>query len=152
MSDLVQALSNLNKAEAQIIWGVVDSVNESEETCAVTADGLQYEEVLLSISASGVVAIPEPNTKVLIAFIEHSTNAFVIKAESVSAYIFRTEESKIRIKPDGLLLESQGENLQTVLTDFVSEVAKIIVIQGTSPSVPALEAIKTRIKKLLKDA
>jgi hypothetical protein len=51
---------------------------------------------------------------------------------------------------DTIEVNGGGENLKAVLSEFIDEVAKIIVIQGTSPNVPALTNIKTRLSKILK--
>jgi hypothetical protein len=51
---------------------------------------------------------------------------------------------------DTVEVNAGGENLKSVLSDFIDEVAKIIVIQGTTPNVPALNAIKLRLGKILK--
>jgi hypothetical protein len=42
-----------------------------------------------------------------------------------------------------------NENLYAVLSDFIKEVQKIIVVQGTSPNVPTLTQINQRLNKIL---
>lgn len=144
MNELIDAIRKITETEAAIVWGKVLSIDEKKETCTVEIDELEYEDVLLSINGSGIVTIPQQDSQVLIAFVEGTINAFVLQAEKV-------KEWKVRAS-DGILLQAQGENLLSILNDLISEISKIIVVQGTSPNVAALTAIKQRAQKLLKDA
>lgn len=150
MNSLVEALRKITAQDANVVWGEVLSVNETDERCIVDHESLEYK-CLLSINASGQVEIPEPHSKVLIGFIANTPTAFVIRTEQVAKLKIRVGEASLIIEKSGFSIASQGENLLSVLTDLIDEVAKIIVVQGTSPNVPALTSIKERTAKILKD-
>lgn len=54
------------------------------------------------------------------------------------------------IEKGTISMKNKTESLQKILLDFITEVSKIIVVQGTSPNVPVLQQISQRVKNLLK--
>lgn len=118
-----------------------------------TVEGLEVFDVRLCASEESKSFVkPTVGSWVIIAPLQGKYNYYIAAFSEVEETLTKTEKSTVRVNDNGLLLASQGENLQAVITDLIDEIAKIIVVQGTSPSVPALTKIKTRAKKILKDA
>ena len=62
------------------VWGVVKSV--SAQTCVVTVDELDLEDILLGFDKSGCIVYPKPNSRVLVAFTDNTgTVGVVLKIE-----------------------------------------------------------------------
>jgi hypothetical protein len=76
--------------------------------------------------------------------------AFLMFADEVDELYLKSGQTQITLSPDGCVIERGSENLLNALTDLVAELQKVVVVVGTSPNVPALEAIKTRLTKILK--
>lgn len=60
-----------------------------------------------------------------------------------------SDETKMRASKFDIA-NNQGDTERSLWVDFIAEVQKIIVLQGTSPNVGALEAIKTKAKRIFK--
>ena len=110
------------------------------ETCTVKIDTLTVEDVRLRAVINGnnekILITPKVGSYVLVADLSGGNHRDM-------AVVSFSEVENINV-------EAGGENIFTVLSDFITEVAKIIVVQGTSPNVTALEQIKQRLNKILK--
>ena len=77
---------------AQIYWATVTAVDEAAETCTIKklSSELEIDEILLSLNGSGVVAIPEQGSKVLVCVPElQKIQGFVFAVEKVKLYKIR---------------------------------------------------------------
>ncbi|MDR0559129.1 MAG: hypothetical protein LBG92_03100 [Prevotellaceae bacterium] len=121
-----------------IFVATVISANIDARTCTVEADGMTSEDVRLQAAASDgeaqFLTVPKTGSDVLVADLTGDRSCL-----SVVAF---TEIEAVKI-------QAAGENLAKILSDFIDEVAKIIVVQGTSPNVPALQQIKQRLNKII---
>ena len=84
-------------------------------------------------SDKGIIITPAVGSSVIVSRIGESDELFV--------EMFSELES--------INITVGSENLYKVLSDFIKEVQKIIVVQGTSPNVPELEQINQRLNKIL---
>lgn len=130
-------------------WATVKSVDWEQKTMTATglSDDLDYFDVLLGIGSE--VRKPKVGTKCLIALIGNSANAILIEADQLEQFQIQVGTSKMIIKPEGIIVQKGGENLKVILNDMISEINKIIVINGTSINVPAMNAIKERLNTIL---
>jgi hypothetical protein len=122
----------------------VRSVNGA--TCVVERilDGKTVDDVRLNATVAagdGLVIVPSAGSYVLITTVD-GDKWFVAQFSCVERITLNVT--------DTVEVNAGGENLKSILSDFIDEVAKIIVVQGTSPNVPALNLIKQRLNKILK--
>lgn len=76
-----------DKIPVSATWVTVKSV--TDQTCTVTLDELDIENILLGFYKSGVIVYPKVNTEVLVAFINNSkTNGAVI-------YVKETDHTEV---------------------------------------------------------
>ena len=126
-----------------------------EDLATVEIADIEYADVRLRLTDDSVsnklVVRPKVGSLVLVADLTGEGRILtVIDSEDVEELEFKQESMNLKINKDGFVIENKGENLKNILADFITEVAKIIVIQGTSPNVPALTTISERLKKVLK--
>lgn len=130
----------------------VESV--SGTTCNVKRilDNKLIKEVSLNTmqSGNGIVITPKIGSVVFVTNIDATKN-FVSMFSEIEKITFKDVFGfEIETGNGSISFRNKTENLQKILVDFINEVAKIIVIQGTSPDVPALMKISQRLQNLLK--
>lgn len=136
-----------------VFTGIVKSV--SGQSCSVEIEGLTVTDVRLRAvvndSKEQLLIIPRVGSYVLVVDLTGDLrNLAVFACSEIDRVNLSIGKTNIVIDNSGTQMEGQNENLSTVLSDFIDEVAKIIVVQGTSPNVSALNTIKQRMKKILK--
>ncbi|HCY81545.1 MAG TPA: hypothetical protein DHV22_08075 [Xanthomarina gelatinilytica] len=144
----------------QTAYAICKDVDWEKKTMTAIgqSDDLEYYNVRLGNGS--IVKKPKPGTLCLIGLIENqAANSFLVDAAEIEEIIITSGETEFTIKEDGFIVKQDGESLKTVLNDLIDkinelnqEVQKIIVIQGTSPSVPDLTQLvldKTEIKTRL---
>lgn len=132
----------------EVDWPSTGSGDEPTMT-AVDGDGLEFFNVLLGVGATAVK--PLVGTDCLIAIVEgDESTAFLLFADEAEELYLKAGTTRLVVSEGGCVVERGNENLLTALTDLISEVQKVVVVVGTSPNVVELEAIKTRIKGILK--
>jgi len=138
----------------QVLSGVAKDVGEL--TCTVERQDAPalYDVRLNAIDddlESYFTVYPAEGRQVLVAIIENmKTEAVLIRCSEVQKVKAKIGTTELELDTNGFLFNRNDENLQKVMTDLIAEVQKIIVVQGTSPNVPALESIKNRMKLILK--
>lgn len=137
------------KENIQTHWVIVQEINWDDKTMTAKSvvDGLAFFDVLLGLGA--VYTKPVVNTKCLIGIVNNSAAGFLIQAERVDEIQFNTKNSQLHVNDSGFLIKNKGETLKNVLNDLITEINKIVVIQGTSINVPAVTKIKDRLNTLL---
>lgn len=141
-----------NMADIQTTWVLVKSVDWSAKTMIATgvADELDYFDVMLGLDAD--YKRPKAGSKAIIGIIDNQPdNSFLIYAEQLEEMEITVGESLLHIKESGFILKQGSESFKTVLNDMIDELNKIIVIQGTTINVPAMNLIKQRLNKILID-
>lgn len=139
-----------SSAKASLRWVKVTAIDWNNLTMdAIDSDGLEYFDILLGVDSQAVK--PKQETDCLIAIVENDeATSVLLSADEVEEVQITLGETKLLIDQTGYKVEQAKENLQQVLSDFIAEVQKIIVVQGTTPDVQALEDIKTRLRQILK--
>lgn len=117
----------------------VVAVDRDARTCTVTVDGTLFEGVRLrGLSNDGraqMLVLPKVGGDVVLADVSGDGSHLIVVGWT---------------EIDGVKIDVGDENLAEVLSDFIDETAKIIVVQGTTPDVKALENIKRRLNEILK--
>lgn len=130
---------------------VVDKI--SDDNCQVTSLTTKKKHFKCSLNAvyddleNKLVVYPKVGSTVVIGIVDDA--AFVLSASDVSKVLYKQGQTEMIIDASGYKIERAGENLGRALTDFMNEVNKIIVVNGTSINVPAVNAIKDRLNKIL---
>lgn len=135
------------KTPIQVEWGKVTSVDWNSKTAEVTVDELIYYDVLLGLGNQ--YRKPKINTRCLIGIIENKEGSYLIDAEEIEEVVTLTGDAELVQKKDGFSIKKGDESLQKVLTDFMDECNKIMVIQGNTIDVAAVTVIKQRLKSIL---
>lgn len=134
----------------QTVFATVKAVDWDKKTMTATGviDDLDYYDVLLGLGE--IYTKPKVGSRVLIGLINNQgNNSFLIWSEETEEWAHKVGKAEMEMKNDGFVLEAQGESLKNVLNDFIDEVNKIIVVNGTTINVAAVTAIKQRLNKIL---
>lgn len=149
LDELVETLKKRPTVRATI-WATAKAVDWSKKTMTAVSvtDGLEYWDVPLGIG--NLYRKPAVNSKVLLGVVEGKDAAVVLlDAENVEELVYTSGESVFTIKKEGYIVKRGAESLRDCLNDFIDECNKIIVVNGTSINVPAVEAIKKRLNTIL---
>lgn len=92
-------------------------------------------------------AVPKVGSTVVVGMSEDSS--FIVSVSEAETIEYKQGETHFTVDKNGYKIERDGENLMACLEDYIDEVNKIIVVNGTSINVGATNAIKKRIKKIL---
>ena len=136
--------------KAQIVWAkVVDVDWEAKEmTCESLVDGLEYYNVSLGLGA--IQQKPKKGTLCRLGIMENKdAAAFLIEVQEFEECVIKSENSVFIIKEEGFIVKQGKQSLKEILNDFIDEVNKIIVVQGTTINVAAVTAIKQRLDTVL---
>ena len=136
--------------KATLRWVEATEIDWEDQTMtAVDGDGLEFFDVLLGVGTAAVK--PVIGTDCLIAIVEgDEATAFLLFADEAEELYLKAGETQVIVKDDGCVIERGSENLLDALTDLIAEIQKVVVVVGTSPNVVELEAIKNRMKVILK--
>ena len=132
------------------------AVNTTESNCTVLRDGQpELHDVRFHATegtpGSRITMIPADQSSVIYAIIDQQdTEAVILKCSEVEKVLIHVGSVKYEIDSAGHLISGANDTLKTILTDFINEVRKIIVVNGTSPNVAALDAIKQRMNNFLR--
>lgn len=169
--ELKNALTNLVKKSAYqtlTLRALVKTVDKSNRTCTIVLDnGTEIDKVLIQPIISytkGVVIYPALNSKVIVEKIESQDMALrVVGYTAIESIETMIDTFLIKQDTNGLHVENQGEDLKTILNeyiskvdDFMTECSKIVVIVGNTINIGAVaaiqadvQAIKTRLNKVI---
>lgn len=137
----------------QILTGIAKNVTDS--TCTVERENAPtiHEVRLNAIDddiQSYVTVFPKKGSNVIVGIIENlNTEAVVLKCSEIEKIKGKIGGHEFLYDNKGFKLSNTTDSIVKVLEDLISEVQKIIVVQGTTPNIPALEAIKVRMKQIL---
>lgn len=137
-----------------IVPAKVLSYNEADETVSVElSSGAKVDDVRLKAmvkAGSKLVLVPKTGSMVLVGKIANSFEMVVLSIDEVEKLELRQGTVKLLVDDAGFEIAKGSDSLQKVLSDIIAEINKIVVLMGTSPNVPALTAIDTRLKQFLK--
>jgi len=135
--------------------GIGTATEIQDMHCTIIRDGAPdlYEVRLHAVDDtlnSFVRVYPKDGSYVIYALIDNSaTDAVVIAVSEIDRTITRIGDTVHEITADGHTISKGADNMKGLLSDFITEVQKIIVVNGTSPDVAALEQIKGKFNNLL---
>jgi hypothetical protein len=133
-----------------LVWATVESVDWDSKQMTATSiiDGLAYYKVPLGFG--NLYRRPAVGSKVLLGILEKQESAAIlVDAETVEELIYKSGASEFTIKEQGYIVKKGNESLKNILNDFIDEVNKIIVVNGTTINVGAVTAIKQRLNTVL---
>lgn len=134
----------------QTVFAIVDDVDWGKKTMTATGviDDLDYHDVLLGLGE--IYTKPKLGSRCLIGLINNQgNNTFLIWSEEAEEWTHKVGDAELEMKDDGFVVKAQGESLKSVLNDFIDEVNKIIVVNGTTINVAAVTRIKQRLNQIL---
>jgi hypothetical protein len=145
----------LNKNEKMIITsGVVKAINEN--SIDVERDGMadllevRFNSILTTVENEFKIT-PKERSVVLCGIIENDTSeAYLLGCSEIDSIKFKVNNCEFYLDKTGVKIDNNGENLSNVLSDWIDEVSKILVIQGKTINVTAMTAIKERLNNILK--
>lgn len=156
MSEAISEFQRLLKAQQksavnpQLIWAKVKAVNWDAKTMTAEniIDGLDYFDVLIGLGS--FYRKPKVGTKCLLGILgDKAAATFLIEAEAFEECIFKSDQTVFTIKEDGFIVKKGDESLRTILNDLITEINKIVVIQGRTIDVAAVTLIKQRLNTVL---
>lgn len=150
LADIIEGKAKKH-INAAVVWAKVKEVDWNAKTMTATGltDGLDYFDVKLG--AGYRYRKPKQNSLVLLSVIENQPSATALLfAEEVEEEVIQSGDTMITINEQGLTIEQNGENLFSVLSDMIDELNKIVVVQGNTINVAAMNQIKQRFNNILK--
>ncbi len=156
MDNLRKYVQNNSGGVVQTFTAKVTELNENEQTLTVEHDKIKTFDVRLKAivesTESEIIIYPTIGSYVTVGILYNDEKeVFVVQYSEIDKIQIKIDKAEFVITKDGFLIKKENENLLSVLQDFVTEVSKIIVVQGTSPNVPALTQISNRFKTILND-
>ncbi|MBE7661069.1 MULTISPECIES: hypothetical protein [Tenacibaculum] len=154
MEGFVRAINSVSKKALKTSIGKVTEITET--TCTVEREHLSE---LLDVRLNAVVGdfessfivYPKINSEVLVVEIENNPQeTAIIKYTEIDRVTIQIDEFEVDCNKQGLSVGNKGESFKTIVNDLIDELNKILVIQGNTINVPAMNAIKKRFNKVLK--
>ena len=134
----------------QTFWAICKSVDWEAKTMVATGqiDELDYEDVSLGLGSE--YKKPKAGTICLLGIEQNeAANTYLIDASEFEEIINTVGTTVMTTTPNGVRIERNGQNVFTCLSDMIDELNKIIVINGTTINVPAMQLIKQRLNTVL---
>lgn len=160
IEDFKKVLSDAARKNQKIqtVWAEAVEVDESANTMTAKGlkDGLEYYLVVLGFGA--VYQIPKPGSRCLLGMVDQNeANTYLIHCTDAERLAFVTENTRVEIRPQGITLERNGENLKHVHADLMDKlgelcdaVNQIVVTNGLGPNVLLITAIKEAVEGPIK--
>lgn len=144
-------------AEKVVLTVLPGSVVKIEtDTCTVESDHDKTDFFKVSLNAieengtNKLIVTPALNSKVVIGVFPNGVDAVILSCSEVDKVYFKKSTTEFEADTDGFMIKRNNENLKAVLNDYIDEVNKIIVVNGTSIDVAATIVIKARLNTILK--
>lgn len=138
-----------------ILSGTVSAVNESDRTCTVKVENVEYEDVrlygIVKGDLKGFCFIPKIGSQVLAGRIGGSNELFVAMFTEVDKvlltigdkmqltvdaenYCIQAENTIIRATPTGMTFVRGSSGLKKTLENLIDAITKLTVTTGVGPS------------------
>lgn len=141
----------------QSIIGKVKAVNSSNFTCDVSPvdEGAAYNDVrlqaIIDTEDTGILFVPKVGSYVMVSIVENDeNNAYVAQYTEVDVISFKIKDVEFHMDKDGVRIKKGNESLLPIVEAMIDELNKIIVVNGTTINVAAMNVIKERFKQPLK--
>ncbi|MEQ3500596.1 hypothetical protein ABMY20_12635 [Tenacibaculum sp. SSH1-16] len=154
MEKFIQAVKVALEPKGKTSIGVVSKI--TGDTCTVVRDGLPE---LLDVRLNAVsgnfkntfIVFPKIGSEVLVLEVENApAETSIVKWTEVDSVQIKIEQFELDADNSGIKLSNQGENFKSVYNDMIDEVNKILVIQGNTINVGAMNSIRSRFNKIFK--
>lgn len=151
-----QRLKEFCKSPKATMLGTVKSVQASDFTCVLYDEDtdLEYNDIRLRPTLDekeSMTLFPKVGTWCLAVRIEEDDDWVAIAFGEIDKVRIVVGTAIIEQDATGLLVKKGADTLRDVLTGFIDEVMKIVVLQGTSPNLVALAELKVKAQNLLKN-
>lgn len=94
---------------------------------------------------------PKIGSEVLVVTIENNPQeTAIVKYTEIDKVAIKIDAFDFEVDKKGLSIKNEGEDFKMIINDLIDELNKILVIQGNTINVPAMNAIKKRFNKVLK--
>lgn len=93
---------------------------------------------------------PKVGSTVIIGIFKGTEKAVVLSVSEAETLALQIDSTICEVDASGYKIERNGQNLKTVINDYIDEVNKIVVVNGTTINVAATELIKQRLNQILK--
>jgi hypothetical protein len=154
MEKFIEAVAAIHKNRVTTSIGKVKEIKGN--SCTVERSDLaplldvRLNAIVMDLESSFTV-MPAIGSTVLVIEIEGSPEeTAVIQFTQIDSLQIKMKEFEFLADKDGLKISNQGENLMSILSDLITELNKILVIQGNNINVPEMNTIRNRFKKVLK--
>nr|DAT38267.1 MAG TPA: baseplate protein [Caudoviricetes sp.] len=138
-----------------ILSGTVSAVNESDRTCTVKVENVEYEDVrlygIVKGDLKGFCFIPKIGSQVLAGRIGGSNELFIAMFTEVDKailtigekmnltveaenYCIQAKNTIIRATPTGMTFVREGSGLKKTLENLIDAITKLTVTTGVGPS------------------
>lgn len=138
-----------------ILSGTVSAVNESDRTCTVKVENVEYEDVrlygIVKGDLKGFCFIPKRESQVLVGRVGGSNELFVAMFTEVDKALLtigekmqltvdaencciQAENTVIRATPAGMTFVRGGSGLKKTLENLIDAITKLTVTTGVGPS------------------
>lgn len=128
----------------------VKAVNGDGTASVVLASGLLIDDARMkAIVKNGdeLIVTPAIGSEVLVSPIDQSGEFIIIGYSEITNLSVKVGDTLFEVA-DKFEIKKGADTLKAIITDTIDEMAKIVVMIGTSPNVAALEAIKVRINQM----
>jgi pyruvate formate-lyase activating enzyme-like uncharacterized protein len=153
---LLKAIEAAHSNKAIITIGKGIAADVTVHGCTIKREGrAELLDVLFHASdeqpGDYLTVIPKEDSEVIYGLVENqSTEAVILKCSEIEKVMVKVDTVSYELDTTGHLLKKGNDTAAKILSDFVDEVAKIIVINGRTPDVVKLAAIKSRVNDLYK--
>lgn len=138
-----------------ILSATVSAVNESDRTCTVKVENVEYEDVrlygIVKGDLKGFCFIPKIGSQVLAGRIGESNELFIAMFTEVDKailtigekmnltveaenYCIQAKNTIIRATPTGMTFVREGSGLKKTLENLIDAITKLTVTTGVGPS------------------
>lgn len=156
MEEFEKFLNKYLQAKAVRTVGTGTATDITDAGCTVLRDGqpelrqARFHATETSPKSRHVI-IPAEGSPVIYAIVDNQeAEACLLMCSQIEKVITEVGQAKYHLDKQGHLLQVGDQKLSSVIEDLINEVAKIIVVNGRSPNVVALNQIKQRMKKILR--
>lgn len=147
-----ELIEKIIESKLSVVIDKAKVVELSGSTCKVESLSTKKTHFKCSLNAvlsetdNKLKVTPKVGSTVVIGI--SNEDVFIIATSEVDTIEFKQGTVEMLINKDGFKIERDGENFFQCISDMIDELNKIIVINGTSINVSAMQAIKQRFSKI----
>ena len=147
-----ELIEKIIESKLSVVIDKAKILEVSGSNCKV--ESLSTKKIYFKCSLNSVLSgldnelklIPKNGSTVVIGI--SGNDAFILSTSDVDEIDYKQGTTKLTVNKDGFKIERDGENFFQCISDMIDELNKIIVINGTTINVAAMQAIKQRFSKI----